>query len=470
MNKLKRLKYSSYAVTSVIIALAIFIVVNLIAGSQNWKADVTKNKVYSLSEQTKTVLSNLKQDINVYVIYIKGSQEAGVNQLLENYKKQSSHMKVESIDIYRHPEFEQYIGKYDPYQNPGPIWVVFKTSKKTKVFKINELYSYNEQTGKPSFLGEQSFTSAVRYLSNLKIPTIYFLQGHGELTSDRLPSFDSYLKTENYSTKTVDLLTQKSIPSDADVLMVAAPVRDFLPQEIQELNQYFNAGGKGLFFIDPTDQKGEELPLLVDMLKKWGITYKNNEVIEGDASLAAAEDARLFIPQLQSHEITDKINQKNLKTIIAVPSSISISQANGYIVQSLLKSSDTSWAKAFPIKTLNKEAGDVQGPLDLAAVVSKKVDEKNNKEMRVAVFGTSSLISDQFIAQPRFADKDLILNTTAWLRGTTEEITIHPKEMVEGPITITQNQKITTVILVMIFIPGIVLIIGIVVWMRRRHL
>jgi ABC-type uncharacterized transport system involved in gliding motility auxiliary subunit len=282
--------------------------------------------------------------------------------------------------------------------------------------------------------------------------------------------FNSALKAENYIVKTVDIVTQSSIPADADMIIAASPTRDFLPQETQILDKYFNEGGKGMFFVDPTGKKDEVLPILKGMIKKWGINVNKDEVVEGNNYLVIPPDPRVFLPALQSHDITNKIINQKLSAIIAAPSSMKISEANGYTVKSLLKSSDASWAKVFPIKTLAKEAGDIQGPLDLAAAVSKVVDAKNNKEMRAVVFCSSSLLNNQLIAEPRYGDKDLILNAAAWLKGTPEEITIHPKEMVEGPITITQNQKMITIVLVMIIIPGIVLIIGIVVWMRRRHL
>ena len=73
MNKLfndKRLKYGAYSVVVTIIFIAILIVVNLIIGQFNRTFDFTEEEIFSLSDETKSVLDNINTDINIYTLFL----------------------------------------------------------------------------------------------------------------------------------------------------------------------------------------------------------------------------------------------------------------------------------------------------------------------------------------------------------------------------------------------------------------
>lgn len=459
----RRLKYGSYAVIVTLVVLAIFAVVNLIAAKQDWKIDLTKNKIYSLSDQTKQVLSKLNQDVNVYIFYKKSGEDSNITQLVDNYKKISPRIKVQYLDADRNPEKVKEYG-VDTYNS-----VVFESMKRTRNVSYYEVYTYGDNN-ESVFAGEQKFTSAIKYVTSEKVPTVYMLQGHNEPGTDSLAAFTDALKSENYNVNTLDLLTQKKIPQDADILIDVAPQKGFLPEEIQELDKYFAGGGKGMFFIDPPTNEPQDISPLRAMLKKWGVEVNDDVVIEGDTNFYY-QNPTLLIPEMQEHEITSELKSNNFGVLMGYVRSLTLTSQpadknNGYNVQPLLKSSTNSWGKVNLKNTIEKEVGDLPGPRDIAAVVSKKVGDK---EMRVLVFGSSNIINDQILQLGR-GNKDFILNSAGWLRGTPEEITIRPKETIYGPITISSNQLFIISGIVLLLIPGIVLAMGLIVWARRRHL
>ena len=177
MDSKKRFKYGSYAFLMTVVVLSIFVVLSLILNKQNWKIDATSNRIYSISDQTKKVLTNIKQDINVYVFYIKGSEDIKVNEMLDRYKKLNPYIKVEFLEAAKHPD---KVREYSEMTlNPdSPIAVVFETGKRSKVVNIYEMYTADNETQSQIFVGEQKFTSAIRYGTQEKTPTIYILQGH----------------------------------------------------------------------------------------------------------------------------------------------------------------------------------------------------------------------------------------------------------------------------------------------------
>ena len=72
MNKVfndKRLKYGTYSVVVSLVFIAILVVINLIIGQFNKSFDFTKDDMFSLSDETKSVIDNIDTDINVYTLF-----------------------------------------------------------------------------------------------------------------------------------------------------------------------------------------------------------------------------------------------------------------------------------------------------------------------------------------------------------------------------------------------------------------
>ena len=72
MNKVfndKRLKYGTYSIVVTLIFIAILVVINLIIGQFNKSFDFTKDDIFSLSDETKSVLDNVDTGINIYTLF-----------------------------------------------------------------------------------------------------------------------------------------------------------------------------------------------------------------------------------------------------------------------------------------------------------------------------------------------------------------------------------------------------------------
>jgi len=58
-------KYAAYATVYILVIVAVIVVANFLANRYNKSYDATANKRYSLSDQTKKVVGDLKQDVNI---------------------------------------------------------------------------------------------------------------------------------------------------------------------------------------------------------------------------------------------------------------------------------------------------------------------------------------------------------------------------------------------------------------------
>ena len=65
---------------------------------------------------------------------------------------------------------------------------------------------------------------------------------------------------------------------------------------------------------------------------------------------------------------------------------------------------------------------------------------------------------------------DMLLNSLAWAREQPESITIRAKSLITFPLRLTQFAALSISGITVILIPLTVFIIGLIVWLRRRHM
>lgn len=113
MNNI-RLKYGTNAFIMTALLLAILILANVIVTQKPVKWDLTKNKQYTLSDQTKQVLKSLKTDVTVYAFFKEGTTSRDmVKSLLDQYRNVSKRIIVHFVDPDKEPATAQRYGITD---------------------------------------------------------------------------------------------------------------------------------------------------------------------------------------------------------------------------------------------------------------------------------------------------------------------------------------------------------------------
>ena len=147
--------------------------------------------------------------------------------------------------------------------------------------------------------------------------------------------------------------------------------------------------------------------------------------------------------------------------------------ATGYTVEPLFQSNDNSWGeKDLKNQTADfDEKTDLKGPLTMAVAVSREVqpaaDDKPAVKARMVVVGDSD-----FAGIPYFQSQgngDLFMNMVSWLAQDEDLISIRLKDPVDRKIVLSESQSRMLQLFALVFLPGAVLVTGIVVWTRRRR-
>ena len=77
------------------------------APSEYTEFDVTKEKLYSLSEESYQVMDHLQEDITIYVLSPESSMNLDVIETLNRYESYSKHIRVEYLELASNPAFAQ---------------------------------------------------------------------------------------------------------------------------------------------------------------------------------------------------------------------------------------------------------------------------------------------------------------------------------------------------------------------------
>jgi ABC-2 type transport system permease protein len=460
-----RFKYGTYSTAVTAIVLAILVAVNLVAGKLNIKKDLTKGKLYTLTEETNKILKALKKNTKIIVFFETGQKDFNIWAVIEKYKAASNKITVEERDPIKQPQLAQKYSKND--KNVGIGTIVVEREDKFKTISYDDFFNYSYgsygEENIDSFAAEQQITNAIVNVNSDKEQILYTLSGHGEaaLSSD----LTKQLEVENYTVKELNLLQGGAALTKDSMLVITSPKRDLSKEEAEKIRIFLSEGGRAAFFIDVTEQV---LPNLQELLNFYSVKLQNAVVVEGEAGRAAQSQIEL-LPEIKPHDIVGAIKSENM--LIFTPLSQGIEQLelkrDAISIEPILSTSSNSWAKVnLNAATLTKEAGDLTGPFNIAVAIT---EEASDKTAKLVVVGSSNFMNSNMIEATNGANLDFAMNSFNWLQDKNDGTSIRPKSLNIENLTMTKAQRLTLSAVAVIFIPGVVMAAGIMVWLRRRH-
>ncbi len=233
--------------------IAILGVINFVGFRHHKTFDLTTEKLYTLSDQTRNIVSNLKQDLTV--ARFDKTPNTTFDDLMAEYKALSPHFKYQFVDPQQKPEVAQDFGA----TRMGDVVVAYGTRKD------------HLESGARGELGEEDVTGAIVKVTSDKIKEVCFVTGHGEksltdTTQDGFSQVDAGLKKENFATKTINLIAENGVPADCSVVVIPGPKQSYYPQETAMIGKFLDAGGDALILLDPATD-----PKLDDLFQSWNI-------------------------------------------------------------------------------------------------------------------------------------------------------------------------------------------------------
>ena len=480
----KRIVENLYTIILIFVVIAAYVSINIVSNIIDFSnIDLTKEKFYSLSKETKEELNKINKDIKMYIFGY--TENTGVVDLAKEYAKYKEGISVEIVSIEDRPDLAQEYEVTAEEQKNGTVLLVCEG----RSIKANyyDFYTYDYNTYEYIDLTEQKLTNSILAVTLETSPKLYFLTGHLEYTvSTYLTKLGEALKNEINSVEELDLLVKNEIPEDCEALIIFNPSTDFTDFETELIISYINKGGNILFLSDYSLNSG--LANVQKILDLYGLSTSNNGVIiEQEASAMLMRTQDIILPQINtSAEITKDIAQSG-KVVLVDSGKINLRteeeiKERGVIITELLKTSEKAFYRTdLANKSAKPEEGEEENQYTLGALAEKTVklnpDDENSETAKSklviysnAIFGTDQpmQIQGQNISlYDLYNNGDLLMNSISYLTDRKETITLR-KTYTRIPYTATEQEN--TIVKTIIFVvPVLIMAVGFTVWINRRR-
>ena len=478
--KRKWLIDGSRTLSLVLLILAVFLGINTgMKVLDLTPLDFSQEKLYTLTDESKERVKNTDKDVHIY--FVGYPDDNADLTLAKQYKDVNEKIVAEAVDAESRPDL---VEKYN-IQDTGSSGIIVECGDRSKVLTATDLVTYDTTTQETISIAEEKLTSAIISVTTEDIPKIYFLEGYSNFTLDyNLYYLNVYLKNEITEVATLNILSEGKVPDDCDTLVIPSPSQDFNETTKTAIIDYINRGGN-ILWLNAAMATSVEVPNINEVLAQYGVNpFQIGVIRETDPSRMVAGSPNLIIPNLGYSKITEDIYSNGI--ILANATKININQEqleNLKVVETDLAT--TSEGAYFRTNFNNTSAtaveGEETGSFLVGAQLEKTIKDANEETGESAVtstliiYGENYFISDypftqdsQYSAiQESLYNKDLVLNSLAYLTDREEDITARKST---GTVIYTATEQQDTIVRIIIFtVPALIILIGIIVWQKRRR-
>ncbi len=468
----KNLRHGSYVSIMTVIVIALVVAVNLVVGqlpSSVTQIDASSRQLYTIGEETENLVRGLEQDVTLYYVVTGGNENEYISRMLERYEDLSDHLTVEKVDPELHPTFtSQYT---DEEVSDNSIIVV--SGDKSRVVGSSDMlvqelnyYTYSYQV--TEFDGEGQVTSAIAYVISDNLPVLYQLTGHDEQSLGS--SLTDSIEKNNIEIQDLSLLTEESVPEDAAALLICSPSRDISEEEAQKILSYLEGGGKVLLF---TDYSQEEMPNLESLLTNYGLQKGTGIVMEGDSSYYYPQRPDVLIPEINTDSSVLSGLTDDVYALIqdAQPVETLEEYRDTLEIENLLTTTDSGYVKEVSddgMISFQQEEGDDTGTFAVGVSVTEAIDDET--ESQLIYFSSSTLTADELDQYVSGGNSEILSCILTNLCEMEDNITfnIPAKSLSVEYLSYTNQSAAIFKVIVIAVIPAAFLLVGFIIWMKRR--
>ncbi|MBO4228767.1 MAG: Gldg family protein [Clostridia bacterium] len=505
----RKFKYGTVAVLFTVAVIVAVLVLNVVisALSQRFSlyVDLTSKDIYSVSKACSDLIDNLidshKDDpepLHYEIKFCAAADELNASSetkmvyefTLRLKAKYPDLISISHLDIITHPTLvEKY--KTTAADSVKTTDVIVESSTGFRKYAIAAFYVFAESDNSVfAFNAEMKFTSAFLQLAGEYNPRAVFLTGHGEADATPLASlfdaagFDVFLMDlqTGFSDGTMQIEPGR-LPDNTKVVVIMNPKFDYigynsdgLVNEIAVLDDFLEirddgSAGNLMLFLSP--ENAGKLPELESYLTEWGVQF--GQAILKDTASSSSVDSQTIIATLPEEGVGASLHT-SLRELSSVPLTIvknagpiyQLWELNGTRnVSSVLTTTKT--AEAYPS---DGEGDPVRGQFDLMTLIrDRRYINNRSCYASVLVCSSANFADSAYMAQRQYGNSDILYSAMRLLFGIDNvPIDIDFKVFDDIGLSISTEQADGWTVFLCAVVPVAMLILGTVVFIRRKHL
>jgi len=515
------------------IGIGFLLLVNVLSANHLTRVgiyDATETGLYSLSDRTRGLLDSLADlPAPVHAVYVDfgtahqvypGQKPVGnrAKEYLRQYGDYSSRFTVKEFSGIRDkPKAEAWLrdlGVSEP-DLPFEDTVVFLYRPKPdeephrKDVPIRpSTFMESSPLGTTRFRGEQQFTTAIQ---DVTVPRrkVYFLTGHEERplydprAVDSLTEAADLVRKLSLSVDKVSLAGRKSMPRDADLLIIAGPRRPLGADEVRAVIDWLERGGSMILLVDP--DTGLLSPGvagtgsgLEPYLAKMGIELKTDfrcvdfDVLTGRGDRFGLSPTHVVTTtDYGFHAILAGLSDRRFACVFAEAAPVFGEEPEGaedLVVSEIVymrrsppdaPRNNTFAQKLFPNRPNERPLSGVDlmnRHISIGVAARRDLppgEDGEERSTRIVVFGDSGFITglglDRQQAYFGTGNATLFSNAVSWAVRNEQLISIEPKTLELTKTELSERERRMARTVSVFGIPGVILLLSILVaWRRRR--
>lgn len=465
----KGIKLGAYSIGAILLAAVLTITVNFGVSKlpeNNTSFDVTANRLYTLTDDTKQMIADIDREVTVYVLAEETAKDADLDKMLQQAAGLSKYVKVSYVSPISNPKFYYNYTSEEPTDNS--LIVVSDTNSTVVDYKDIYTYQMNYSTydyEAVAFDGEGQIAAAISYVLTENVPKFYIISGHGELDFEE--TYLNAIAKENAAYETLSLYSVEGIPDDAQGVILNAPTSDYSEEDAEKIIAYLKEGGNA--FIVPTWTE-ESLPHFESILEYYGVSMVDGMIVEGDKNYYYTQSPYYLIPYIYQDDATERILELHVFAPFSRGLSYDEEAQKDIYYTPLLETSKSSFSKTdvTTVDDYEKAADDIDGPF-IIGLRAEKTTEAGGVS-KAYIIATESMFTND--ADNLFPGNNMKLfsGIISGLAEHEKSIAVPAKYFDIGHLTFNAQVSLLAGILAIIVIPLCCLVTGFVTFIKRRKM
>lgn len=481
-----------------VLILVIFVPINLIVGYKDKVYDMTPAKKYTLNDITVKLLDDTAdKEIEVFFLMeeldgLKNNPEYLALYHTLTQLEERDNITLTCFNPDKNPEYSKILNPAEILRlEAGDVFVkcgdIIKRVSHDKIFQ-------STSEGIVQYAGEELIAGAVKTCTDGTLPTIYFMQGHGEKSiEDSYSTYASAVKANNYDAKDIDLSKELRIPDNTAIIYLVAPQKDITDAEKTLLMDYLDNGGSVSMLLPPCETNGR-FKNIEFILRKFGIEMDYNIVAESNPinqleNNEGVQDPRYFRVEYTpatdefTEDLTTDVNYaitngiyipgiSNARSMTQLPDNQFENNGN-FEVSSIVRNIVNAESK------YTTESTAMGGDAETAAIANEKLSNVQldfgfysyNKSTGGKLFtiGSADMIDNDKVTYDVSGTQFLTIISNTWLRDIDINMGIGNKSNAYDTMEFADAEDAKRVMTYTTVLPIAIIIFGIIVWLKRRH-